>query len=500
MLKSKRVIDWPFIVVVFLGILLAVFSFYRAATLSITHDEAIIGIKVIPHTYQELFNFVIPQDHMLNSMMMKWFNNTLPPGEFALRAPNLLGHLLYIIFSILLLRRLKNPHLLLAGFIFLNFNPYLLDFFSLARGYGLSTSLMMVSIYFAYAFYQEKKTLPLFFALFFGALSVLTVYTLLNYFMALLGLVFIIILLEWISLHFKINRKFILLASLAVVMSFFTAWVLYLKLHEPLQRLQDNYLLYQPFDSNFYRATIRSVVAQSIYQTDAGPIVDVIGYTVIIAYVATFTILLCSVIRKDFVFTSRIGFFSIILTLIVVFSIILQYKLFNVRILGFRTATFIIPLFALGLIGLFQESIHIKLLRKPAIVLLYFLAALFMFNMIKNLNVTHYLEWKYDASTKEMMKELKEETVMEPGNQIKLGINWLFEPSVNYYRLQMGMEWLEPVTRDGFLDEYDSYYIFDEDSVLPGFDMGDKTVLGKYPLTRTMLLKQHSFDPGNFDD
>ena len=76
------------------------------------------------------------------------------------------------------------------------------------------------------------------------------------------------------------------------------------------------------------------------------------------------------------------------------------------------------------------------------------------------------MEWTYDMETKKIMKEIiARHEKDEPGkNNIKVGINWLFEPSMNYYREIWKLDWLQPLDRNG-LNEADQYvYILNTDS------------------------------------
>src|SRR5437879_11613146 len=43
----------------------------------------------------------------------------------------------------------------------------------------------------------------------------------------------------------------------------------------------------------------------------------------------------------------------------------------------------------------------------------------------------------------------------------RLGIDWLFEPSINYYLRRNGWTSIAPVTRDGPRGPYDAYYVLD---------------------------------------
>ncbi len=55
--------------------------------------------------------------------------------------------------------------------------------------------------------------------------------------------------------------------------------------------------------------------------------------------------------------------------------------------------------------------------------------------------------WRYDADTKQIFEAL--EKAPKPPGQIRLGVSWVLEPSLNYYREVRHATWLIPVQRDG---------------------------------------------------
>ena len=69
--------------------------------------------------------------------------------------------------------------------------------------------------------------------------------------------------------------------------------------------------------------------------------------------------------------------------------------------------------------------------------------------------------------------------------QIKLGINWLFEPTVNFYRTTKSLKWLKEVNRDGFKGDYDYYYIFIPDS--NGLNL--RNVINTYQTSNAILAR-----------
>jgi len=488
---------WALFFVILTGIILLFYTNYRAAVLSITHDEAVIHQLIIQYSRLEIFNYVISQDHMIHTWLMKFTSQQFQDNEYILRLPNLLGHLLYIIFSILLLVKLKNPHLLIAGFVLLNCNPYLLDFFSIARGYGLSLSIMMISIYFGFSFVLSRRTHLLILSFFFSILSVLTVITLLNFIIALGGTLALTMIFWWAQNKFKLKRDLLHISVIFLLVMVASLVLLYLKLGEPLNRLQTENFIYQTSQSNFYLETIRSIIYRSSYNYDQILVVDIGSYIFIAAFLLAFFIIAPMIIKKDYSFTGRLMFFSLMIFLIVVISTTLQNSLFDIRFLGNRTATFIAPLMVLFIVGFVDELSQLKTIRIPVIVLIYLAAALFLFNTAKNANLEKYLDWPYESSTKEMMHDLCEDAGHKPGKNYKMGIVWLYEPSINFYRFIWDIDWLEEVDRKGYIGDFDYFYVLEKDSVLTKDIFRDKIKVKSYKKSGMVLLKKEDFNEEN---
>lgn len=76
-----------------------------------------------------------------------------------------------------------------------------------------------------------------------------------------------------------------------------------------------------------------------------------------------------------------------------------------------------------------------------------------------------------------------------PGKPVKLGTSWVFEPSLNFYRVTRGDTWLIPLTRSPIRhgDGYD--YLYANESDLHGVPMNHYVRLISYPDTQTALLR-----------
>ncbi|MHB2017705.1 MAG: glycosyltransferase family 39 protein [Candidatus Xenobia bacterium] len=123
--------------------LTVIYEAVRAVHMPIVFDEASSFFSYVPHP------LLLDSDnnHLLNSCFMALSSRLFGNSAFALRWHSVLGGLLYAVFSVATLRRLQQPSARLLGFTLLCLNPYILDWFSLARGYGLGLGLEAISLY-----------------------------------------------------------------------------------------------------------------------------------------------------------------------------------------------------------------------------------------------------------------------------------------------------------------------------------------------------------------
>lgn len=161
MLRSK------YLVLKFLFFCSLVLLLLKAFLNLITFDEAQTYLNYV-YT-NNLFNFGIANNHPFNTFLIYLFTkfkNTV----FFIRLPNVIFGIVYIFISYKISKGHKSP---VFSFLLLVFNIYLIDFFSLGRGYGISASLILFSFYMY--FYTNFKT-RLFFALFGLIISSYTIY------------------------------------------------------------------------------------------------------------------------------------------------------------------------------------------------------------------------------------------------------------------------------------------------------------------------------------
>jgi hypothetical protein len=68
-------------------------------------------------------------------------------------------------------------------------------------------------------------------------------------------------------------------------------------------------------------------------------------------------------------------------------------------------------------------------------------------------------DWRYDASTRDFAKAIETLRVYSGATNIKVGGSWIFEPALNFYRRKFGYTQWQPVPRNSKLTDPADYYV-----------------------------------------
>lgn len=174
---------WYRPVLVIASVLLMALVVARSQLVAFTFDE--VGAPVFAESFD--WNRITESAavHLLNALFTSWIKRAGFDSELAMRLPNTLSFVAYLVAAIDLGRGLKRP-LALLQFVLLTLNPFLLDFFSLARGYGLGLAAMLPSIALAVRYLKTDRMSWCIASLLSGMLSVVANYAMLNFFIPLL--------------------------------------------------------------------------------------------------------------------------------------------------------------------------------------------------------------------------------------------------------------------------------------------------------------------------
>ena len=462
------------------------YSLTRAATLSFTHDEC------LSYTIVSEFStwWKDTNNHVLNTLLMKLSQLVFGDGEFPLRLPNSLAHGVFLVTSYLCLHRLRSPLLVIAGFLILNTNPFVLDFFSLARGYGLSLALMMISLF---SFLEAIRSGPTgsdrLFAISFIAsgLGIWASYGLLNFHLALVGTVFI----QQLQLYrvsedsrqrHMIRRRGLRLVGLnAVIVGSVLPVLIWLKIHDRF---------WFGGVGSFTSDTLRPLVVRSLYAWEPTSLADPLTSLICIL----FGLLVCYAIwRIIFQKKSSAAGFLVLMLCICLASIISQYFILKTPYPVARASLFFVPIFLLAIILTVAElgTLLSQKENRIALTLLVTLCGALVWNFLASASLSTTYLWRYDANTREAMEALERDhtTDLTARDHVTLGVWWHFEPSTNYYRTTRDMTWLAPTQRkEEPAEGFDYYYMPKKQQDEYGPELGLE-VIATYLPSKSVLSK-----------
>lgn len=485
--KSDLLFYWiiPILVIILPAI---IFVTYRAANLSFTHDESLsFALSQGVDSYSRT-----PNNHLLNTQLMRSFSNVTGNSELSLRMPNVLAFILYCIAGLGIIRNIKKPVISVFFMAILVLNTLMLEFFGLARGYGLSMGLSMAGYY--CLFMLDNQSLPLkkylvyfVLTLIFSMLAVYANLSALN-----LHIAIVIVLIAGLIPYLKTNLTYT--KSKATLIFGGILLIDFLALLPAIFRLlmlqKNNELSGFGGTEGIVKTTVSSIISTFFYYENYPP---KIFSTVLVFVIGVFAIsgiwVILRLFRKRFDNFSR-TFFILLLLLV---APVLQYYLFKIPFPTDRTTLLYPSLFYLLLIFLFSESlshIRFKLIKALIIAVLLGTTSFVAYNSYKNFNVVYTYLWRYNTYDKQMVKIIAEDRIAKNNqDSVKVSCNWVFEPGINYYRVSRNYTWLIPTNREGLSKESD-YYICDVQDI-PKIPCDSLIILKKYDDVQTILLKRY---------
>ncbi len=449
---------------ILLSIILLAYTASRAGKLSITHDES-----TTYNWFQDTNVFTCfvsracwpnANNHLLNTFLWQESVALFGVSEFTLRLPNVLAHALYLFTSIQFLLKI-NGHswIVLGGFAAININPYLLDFFSLARGYGLCVGLIMASLYFFLKHWQSGHWKWLFCSFAMSFLAVLANFVALNFFVSLWGAVFFTMLFEKSILHIDWAKQ-LKLNLIPICVSA----ILGLLLFRPIGYLKGGGEF--TFGTDSLNNTFYFLSHDSLYGAAyLGNPTTTIVFFVLASGITIFGLIAAILLtyRQRSTFRSKLLLSMTLLFVISCVVMILQHYLLGSQYLVNRKALFFIPIIGviwyLLLAGLQKQ--YPKLAQALSIALL----VLAGYHLLRVANLRYCREWKYDEFTKEMVEYL-ERKYSSTDQVLTLGVNAAFQPTTVFYHDFLDVTTFEPPSFDVKIYQdgrFDYYYVFTSD-------------------------------------
>lgn len=472
-----------------IGLLAAVmlFCIYRAKTQGLTVDEAWVFKLFVNKPLDTMAKEYDACNHVLHTLLTKLFRGQWGTSELSLRISSLIGALVYLTAIERLTHRLIGGFLgfLTAGALALN--PLVLDFLVASRGYGLGLGLWMWALASAMSWAVEGlRTGALVRA---GILSGLAIAANLTLIVPTVALGFVLMLMAL--------RRGVRNALSTVENYLVPATVIgFLVLVVPLQKAEASHFY---MGEKTLRRSVISLVGSGIkvHHRWPGPDPDVTVSFIADFLIPLFAILLAiglalaagKIIRTP-QWPWRLAPFSLVAGTFLASALLLiaVHLIKGVPYPLGRSGLYLIPVFTLALILACKAAVDAgwRRLQVPAVLL----AAVLTLHYAGQIEPRYFINWAFDASTPRLLRVMQEDVSRNlPGRQVKIGIHWMFEHTVDYYRFRRAMTWMEQPVKER-LDSVplDYYLLFGRDSSL--VDKLHLKVLEQDPLSGAVLARR----------
>jgi hypothetical protein len=495
---SARAPSAPDVVAGVVSVAIVAYVAVRAATLAITIDEALTWTWHATGTWQDIVLLRTPgepdNNHVLFTLLAKLAVACFGLTEFALRLPTLLGLALFLGGVNAILRRTVPGWMQVLGVCALGLNPYLVDYFSIARGYGLGLGLATAGVAALLAAMADAphrvhtgaaRAAFLLFTL--AALANLTFVLVLVVAAVVLWTPFLVrgrARATWRALWPASGGAWVVVVGTALLQGY---------LLRPLVVVRRAGLFAVGGTRGFWPDTAGSLVEGTIH---AGPWPDetrVLLYAWIAATLLLAPAVLWSLRRRD-----RRAFAAVAvvfaMTLLVAAGSVLQHALFGVAFLEGRRGLSLLVLFTLSALALARlPRTAPRLLRMAALAASVAVPALLAVRGLLAMNTAFVLDWKMDAAGRDMMLATRAWIAEQPrAAPVRLRVFWPLAPSGEFYRHAFGLEAsLQPLRLDdrpGFDGPADLYYVLRRDA--PAVARFGVAPLRSFGVADTVLLQR----------
>lgn len=442
---------------------------YRAWTQSITIDEARSFNLFISGPVSRIFTEYEAANHVLQSFLSKISILLFGLSELTLRLPTLFGGLLYLTSAYRLSRHLfGRGWLLTLSVLALGLNPFLLDYLSAARGYGLGLGLLLWAFYHLVLYFDDQDEQRLFKAGIGLGLSIASCLVFLYPSVALAALGVGIVTIEGLlsGQPGEAKRRFWKAVDGFVGPGIVAAFVV---LVVPLTRATRGGFFY---GVRTLREFAGGMINPSFFHD---PRVWKVG-AYLPKFDSWFTAIRVAILPAFLLATLAVGVMTVrrwvrsrrlaevdkndrllLLvggTLALMFAmIVVNWNLLGVLYPSARTGIYWAPFVTLAVLGLIRK----KYVGIPALAFALVSIGLFA----GGFTTGYYAEWKYDRQTKDVARMI---AARHGQREVRLGASWELESSMNFYRRRFRLAWLKPVEGTGPDGDYDYYYLMARDA------------------------------------
>jgi hypothetical protein len=374
------------------GLLAWLFVALRSITVSITIDEYTSLHQALQYSWPDILlykGFCLANNHLLTSTWLKAISTQATTPLWLMRLPSILALAAYLYFAYRLTCLLLPKALRWLAFPALVAHVYLLEYFMLARGYGLAMGATMGALYFLLAFWQVPSTRHGVLALLLAVLAALANFSFAYLLLAVLAVVGG----RWLlQLRQGLGIPLALLAALAVALGY---------IYPMGQRILACDALYAGTDLNMLYGLFMPLFKLALYTASDQPWAYLYADWQWGLLVYGTALCLLAGFRYKALWQGPLLLWAM-LALLMVAAYMTQKALNGVRYPSERTALYWLPLCLLMALGVWQ------VLWPRLRLLAYLWLLLVLLPFFPHLNLHHTRDWHYQAQADMALKRLYE--------------------------------------------------------------------------------------------
>ena len=438
----------------------------RSYLLAFTYDECWTYLGYATQSVTDIMCNTYPaaNNHILHSLAMKVMDELFGMHEYTLRLPVVLAFIPFAMYVFWVSRRMLKNYWW-VGFIAVLYQPYILDYFATARGYGLALTFMIGAIFHLDRALCKKKGTNTWLAMILVALAAYANFT--------YSLVAVAVALALLFSALSTGKWKRFIVPVVVISTLFVLLV-----WKPIHRLVEAKELYYGGSEGFYTDSLVTLANRAGYDRFSGE-----SFAVVFALILAFSAI-WAIVNWGRGTWRQAGFWISWVLLATSVGTVLQHYLLGSPYLIDRTALFLFPLLVLTGCGLiFSYEFTPGKLGLGRLI-----ALLAGMNLALNLNLTHQLDFKEHADTRAAVADIMEASDDLP--PFHLGKSKYMNATLMFYKRKLSADMILPVDLSYCDDTGPAsfYYLFAKDTTC----VSDKevTLMKHYPVSDTYLYRQ----------
>ncbi len=437
----------PLIATLLMALSLIVYFGIRAVKIGFTIDESSSFLNLMNASITDLFYnkqfWITANNHPVNSLFMQLGHKLFGAEEWALRWCGMTGGLIFLLYTMRLVclwLPMSSWRFFAACGVFL-LNPYMVEFFSLGRGYGLCLGFEMAGLFYFFRWIKKNESdVDLFKTSMSFSLGILSNFTLMDIVPPFIIIVLIII-------YSKSSTQITIFDYFKRLLWMFIPLLLTLILiYKPLSWIRaGGEFHYGPIS---FWETWRVLIQRFVYN----PKPDSLWTQVPVLFTGTllFVMMAYFILKryKNYGFSWNISLFAgALLTLFTMWVTVAQYLILDTHYLTDRTALLFYPLLSLVVVlTLISFEDRAKFSGRAWAFISFFL----MFNFLIKANFKNFDEWRWEEFTRDAVYYANEK--WNSGQKIKYEVGWQFNPTTRFYQKTRALNNIEPIE---FNDNHD---------------------------------------------